>query len=48
MAEEKKIKLNEEVLTEQEFEKRKKEVEKMKGASLVEIAPNVYKIRFHD
>lgn len=45
---EKKIKLNEELLTETEFEKKKKEVEKMKGAKLVEVAPNEYKIQLHD
>ena len=48
MEEEKKIKLNEEYLTESEFEKKKKEVEKMKGAQIVEVAPNEYKIRLQD
>lgn len=48
MSEEKKIKLNEEYLTESEFEKKKKEVENMKGAQLVEVAPNEYKIRLQD
>lgn len=47
-AKEKKIKLNEEYLTESEFEKKKKEVEQMKGAQLVEVAPNEYKIRLQD
>lgn len=47
-AKEKKIKLNEVYLTESEFEKKKKEVEQMKGAQLVEVAPNEYKIRLQD
>lgn len=46
--EKKKIKLNEEYLSEEEFEKKKEEVEKMKGAKLVEVAPGEYKIKLED
>lgn len=46
--EEKKIKLNENYITETEFEKKKKEVEQMKGAQLVEVGPNEYRIRLFD
>jgi hypothetical protein len=45
---EKKIKLNEQYLTESEFEVKKREVKNMKGAQLVEVAPNEYKIRLQD
>jgi hypothetical protein len=42
------IKLNEQVISQEEFEKRKQEVEQMKDAQLVEVAPNEYKIRLRD
>lgn len=46
--EEKKVKLNEQYVTESEFERKKKEVEQQKGADLVEVAPGEYKIRLKD
>lgn len=48
ITEQKKIKLNEQLLTETEFEQKKKEVENMKGAELIEISPYEYRIRLHD
>ncbi len=42
------IKLNEVALSEKEFQERKKEIESMRNAELVEVAPNNYKIRFYD
>lgn len=42
------IKLNEQVISKEDFEKKKEEVEKMKDAQLVEVAPNEYKIRLRD
>jgi hypothetical protein len=42
------IKINEKVVTQEELEKKKQEVEKMKDAQLVEIAPNQYKMRLRD
>ncbi|MFW6225332.1 MAG: hypothetical protein ACOC3V_00060 [bacterium] len=44
----KKIKLNEKVLTEKEFEKEKEKIQKMKNAKLVEIAKDEYRIRLQD
>jgi len=48
MSDEKKIKLNEQFLTEEEFQKKKEEIEKQKDAELVEVAPNEYKLRLRD
>jgi hypothetical protein len=42
------IKLNEKILTEEEFEVEKKRIASMKGAKLIEIAPNVYKVKLED
>ena len=42
------IKLNEQVISKEDFEKKKQEVEQMKDAQLVEVAPNEYKIRLRD
>lgn len=45
MEDEKKIKLNEEVLTEEEFQKRKEELEKQPGVKVVEDGADSYKVR---
>jgi len=43
--EEEKIKLNEKEMTAEEFEEKKKELEKQKGISIKEVKPNEYKTR---
>ena len=43
--EEEKIKLNEKEMTPEEFEEKKKELEKQKGISIKEVKPNEYKTR---
>ena len=43
--EEKKVKLNEEVLTENEFEEKKEILEKKKGVKVVENGPDSFKVR---
>ena len=43
--EEKKIKLNEEVLTEDEFDKKKKELEQKKGVKVIEKGDGSFKTR---
>lgn len=43
-----KIKLNQKVLSEKEFEKEKEKIQKMRNATLVEVAKNQYKIRLRD
>jgi len=45
MAKEKKIKLNKQLLTEEEFEKKKEELEKKKGVKVVKENSNSYKVR---
>lgn len=45
---EKTIKINEKVVSEEEFEKKKEEVEKMPNAQLVEKKPGEYKIHLKD
>lgn len=48
MEKENKVKLNEQLVSEEEFEKKKQEVDQMKDAQLVEVKPNEYKIRLRD
>ena len=45
MAEDQKIKLNEQLLSVEEFEEKKKEIEAKKGVKIVEVKPNEYKIQ---
>jgi hypothetical protein len=45
---EEKIVLNGRKITEEAFEEKKKKVEKMRNAQLVEVSPNNYRIRLHD
>lgn len=45
---ERNIKLNEKQVTQEEFEKKKEEIEEMKDAQLVEVKPNEYKVRMRD
>lgn len=45
---EKTIKINEQVVTQEEFEKKKEEVENMPNAQLVERKPGEYRIKLHD
>lgn len=45
MAEDQKIKLNEQLLSVEEFEEKKKEIEAQKGVKIVEVKPNEYKIQ---
>lgn len=42
------IKLNEKLITPKELEEKKKQIEKMKGAKLIEIKPNEFKIKLED
>ena len=45
MSEEKKIKLNEQELTQEEFDKKKAELTAKPGVTLVEVGENQYKTR---
>ena len=45
MPEEKKVRLNEQVLTEDEFQKKKVELEKKPGVKVIKIEEGVYKTR---
>ena len=42
------IKINEKVVTKEEFEEKKKEIEEMPNAKLVEKTKDNFKIRLHD
>ena len=48
MADEQKVQLNGQILSKEEFEKKKQEIEQKKGMQLVEVAPGVYKTRLYD
>lgn len=48
MEETKMIRLNEQEMTEAEFEETKKKLLEQKGVQLVEVSPGVYKTRFFD
>lgn len=48
MSEEKKIKLNEQEVTQEELEQKKEEVKKMPRAQMIEVRPGEFKVRFYD